>query len=227
MLLIYNITSALYNKKEIVIVSFLVIIAYKGESTMPLLSFLLFVFVTSFTPGPNNIMAMLFANKYGLKKTIKFCFGVGAGFFVIMLLCSYFNVLLENFIPKIEFIMTILGAIYMLYLAMKIIFSSTKAKDDNDDKNNSFIAGMLLQFINPKGILYGITAISTFILPYYSSNFSLLFFSLFLAFVGFMSTFCWSMFGSVFQTFLSKYRSQFNVIMALLLVYSAISILTH
>lgn len=207
--------------------SILVIIAYKGESTMPLLSFLLFVFVTSFTPGPNNIMAMLFANKYGLKKTIKFCFGVGAGFFVIMLLCSYFNVLLENFIPKIEFIMTILGAIYMLYLAIKIISSSTKAKDDNDDKNNSFIAGMLLQFINPKGILYGITAISTFILPYHSSNFSLLFFSLFLAFVGFMSTFCWSMFGSVFQTFLSKYRSQFNVIMALLLVYSAISILAH
>lgn len=227
MLLIYNITSALYNKKEIVIVSFLVIITYKGESTMPLLSFLLFVFVTSFTPGPNNIMAMLFANKYGLKKTIKFCFGVGAGFFVIMLLCSYFNVLLENFIPKIEFIMTILGAIYMLYLAIKIISSSNKAKDDNDDKNNSFIAGMLLQFINPKGILYGITAISTFILPYHSSNFSLLFFSLFLAFVGFMSTFFWSMFGSVFQTFLSKYRSQFNVIMALLLVYSAISILTH
>ncbi len=133
--------------------SILVIIAYKGESTMPLLSFLLFVFVTSFTPGPNNIMAMLFANKYGLKKTIKFCFGVGAGFFVIMLLCSYFNVLLENSIPKIEFIMTILGAIYMLYLAIKIISSSNKAKDDNDDKNNSFIAGMLLQFINPKGIL--------------------------------------------------------------------------
>ncbi|MEH7200726.1 lysine transporter LysE, partial [Priestia megaterium] len=28
---------------------------------MPLLSFLLYIFVTSFTPGPNNIMAMLFA----------------------------------------------------------------------------------------------------------------------------------------------------------------------
>lgn len=134
--------------------SILVIIAYKGELTMPLLSFLLFVFVTSFTPGPNNIMAMLFANKYGLKKTIKFCFGVGAGFFVIMLLCSYFNVLLENFTPKIEFIMTILGAIYMLYLAIKIISSSTKAKDDNDDKNNSFIAGMLLQFINPRNLIW-------------------------------------------------------------------------
>ncbi|MDM5188264.1 LysE family transporter [Bacillus sp. DX4.1] len=194
---------------------------------MPLLSFLLYVFVTSFTPGPNNIMAMLLANKYGLKKTIRFCLGVGAGFFVIMLLCSYFNLLLKNFIPKIEFIMTILGAIYMLYLAIKIITSKNNDKDNNGDKNNSFLTGMFLQFVNPKGILYGITAISTFILPYHTSNFSLLFYSLFLAFVGFMSTFCWSVFGSIFQNFLSKYRSQFNVIMALLLIYSAVSILVE
>jgi threonine/homoserine/homoserine lactone efflux protein len=144
-----------------------------------------------------------------------------------MLLCSYFNLLLENFIPQIEFIMTILGAIYMLYLAIKIIISKNNDKDNDGDKNNSFLTGMLLQFINPKGILYGITAISTFILPYHTSNFSLLFYSLFLAFVGFMSTLCWSVFGSIFQTFLSKYRSQFNVIMALLLVYSAISILVE
>lgn len=194
---------------------------------MPLLSFLLYVFVTSFTPGPNNIMAMLFANKFGLKKTIRFCSGVGAGFFVIMLLSSYFNLLLENFIPKIQFVMTILGAAYMLYLAVKIIMSKDNGKDNDGGKNNSFLTGMLLQFINPKGILYGITAISTFILPYHHSNFSLMMFSLFLAFVGFMSTFCWSVFGSVFQKFLSKYRSQFNIIMALLLVYSAVSILVE
>lgn len=192
---------------------------------MPLLSFLLYIFVTSFTPGPNNIMAMLFANKYGLKKTMKFCLGVGAGFLIVMLLCSYFNLLLKNFIPKIEFYMRILGAIYMMYLAIKIISSKNNDKNNDKDKNSSFFMGMLLQFINPKGILYGITAIATFILPYHDSNFSLIMYSLFLAFVGFVSTFCWSLFGSVFQKFLSKYRSQFNVIMALLLVYSTVSIL--
>ena len=90
---------------------------------MSVLSFLLYVFVTSFTPGPNNIMAMLFANKYGFKKTLRFCLGVGVGFFVIMLLASYFNLLLHNFIPKIELPMMILGAGYMLYLAVKIITS--------------------------------------------------------------------------------------------------------
>ncbi|MGW9018589.1 LysE family transporter [Priestia megaterium] len=168
---------------------------------------------------------MLFANKYGLKKTMKFCLGVGTGFLIVMLLCSYFNLLLKNFIPKIEFFMTILGAIYMLYLALKIVSSKNNGKNNDEDRNNSFFMGMLLQFINPKGILYGITAIVTFILPYHNSNFSLIMYSLFLAFVGFVSTFCWSLFGSVFQKFLPKYRSQFNIVMALLLMYSAISIL--
>ena len=194
---------------------------------MPLLSFLLYVFVTSFTPGPNNIMAMLFANKSGFKKTLRFCLGVGAGFFVIMILSSYFNLLLKNFIPKIEFAMTILAAVYMIYLAIKIVTSKNHDKDDEDDKHNSFFSGMVLQFVNPKGILYGITAISTFILPYHTSNFSLLLFSIFLAFVGFLSTITWSMFGSLFQMFLTKYRTQFNLVMALLLVYSAVSILVE
>lgn len=192
---------------------------------MPLLSFLLFVFVTSFTPGPNNIMAMLFANEYGLKKTLRFCVGVGAGFFVIILLCSLFNLLLKNFIPKVEFVMSIVGAAYMVYLAIKIMISKNHAKDNARDKNNGFFTGLLLQFVNPKGILYGITVIASFIIPYYNSDFSFILYSLFLAFVGFMATFTWCVFGSLFQKFLSKYRRQFNVIMGLLLVYSAVSIL--
>jgi cysteine/O-acetylserine efflux protein len=191
---------------------------------MSVLSFLLYVLITSFTPGPNNIMAMLFANKYGFKKTMRFCFGVGTGFFIIMLLASYFNVLLQNFIPKIELPMMILGAGYMLYLAIKIITSKNSENNDDAGKYNSFLAGMLLQFVNPKGVLYGITVVGTFILPYHTSIVSLLLFSLFLGVVGFMSTSSWSLFGSMFQTFLAKYRNQFNVVMALLLVYSAVSI---
>ncbi|UOE53571.1 LysE family transporter [Bacillus sp. CMF12] len=192
---------------------------------MSLLSFFLYVFVTSFTPGPNNIMAMVFANRFGLRNTIRFCLGVSAGFFVIMILCSYFNLLLHHFIPRIELIMTIIGVIYMLFLALKMMNSKSDNQNNNDGKQNGFLIGMLLQFINPKGILYGVTVISTFILPYHTSHTSLIFFSIFLAFVGFLSTFCWSVFGSIFQSFLAKYRSQFNVIMALLLVYSAGSIL--
>jgi cysteine/O-acetylserine efflux protein len=192
---------------------------------LALLSFLLYVFVTAFTPGPNNIMAMLVANKYGLKKTIRFSLGVGSGFFVLILLCAYFGLLLKSFIPKVEFIMTILGVIYMLYLAIKIITSKNDGNHNDGDNNNSFLTGMLLQFINPKGILYGITTISTFVLPYHTSNVSLIFYSFFLAFVGFLGTYSWGVFGSIFRKFLSKYNTQFNIVMALLLMFSAISIL--
>jgi cysteine/O-acetylserine efflux protein len=185
---------------------------------VPLLPFLLFVFVSSFTPGPNNFMAMSFANKYGFKNTIKFCLGVAVGFFVLAFLCSFFNLLLINLLPMIKAPLTILGVGYMLYLAYKTMTSNDK---------NLFIIGVLVQFINPKGILYGITVVSTFILPYYTSYFSYFILSLFLGIVGLMSSSCWSLFGSIFQIFLAKYRQLFNIIMALLLVYSAISIVFH
>lgn len=108
---------------------------------MPVLTFLLYVFVMSFTPGPNNIMAMLFANQFGFKKTLRFCLGVGAGFFVIMILSSYFNLILHNFIPKVEFPMMLLGAGYMLFLAIKIITSSTTSTDEGAANITVFLQG--------------------------------------------------------------------------------------
>lgn len=192
---------------------------------MPILSLLIYAFVSSFTPGPNNIMSMLFANQYGFKRTVRFCLGVGLGFFILLLLSSFFNLLLHNFIPKIEFVMALIGAAYMLYLAYIILKSKDDGEDPSGGKYNSFLAGVLLQFINPKGILYAITAIGTFVLPYQSTNSSLLFYSVVLGIIGFMGTFSWSIFGSLFKKFLAKYRNQFNIVMALLLAYSAVSIL--
>lgn len=192
---------------------------------MPFLPMLLYAFVSSFTPGPNNIMALLFANHYGFKKTFRFCLGVGVGFFIIIILSCYFNLLLKNYIPKIEFVMSIVGAVYMLYLAVKIIRSKNEEQDDDVSVNYGLLAGIILQFVNPKGILYGVTVISTFIIPYHTSHINLLSYSVLLAFIGFMGTLSWSIFGSVFKKFLAVYRSQFNIVMALLLMYSVVSIL--
>lgn len=195
---------------------------------MPVVSFLLFVVVTSFTPGPNNMMAMAFANKNGFKKTTTFCIGVGFGFFVIILCCLLFNRLLLSLIPAIELPLSLFGVGYMLYLAFKILMSKDSGSN-NDGKahTNLFLIGALLQFINPKAILYGITVVSTFILPYYTSMSSYLFLSAFLGIVGIMSTFTWSLLGSMLQTFVKQYQKPFNILMALLLVYSAFTILVR
>ncbi|MCP3773305.1 LysE family transporter [Paenibacillus sp. MZ04-78.2] len=192
---------------------------------MLILPFLSYIIATSFTPGPNNIMAMSNANKYGLRKTFRFIFGVTVGFFAIMLLSSFFNLVLYNYIPRIQIVMNLLGSLYMAYLAFKIMkVHKTQNKEQVTDTLNSFFTGFILQFINPKGILYGITAISTFVIPFYKSGLSLLLFSMLLAFVGFLSTFMWAVFGSLFQKFLSNYEQPFHIAMGLLLLYSAISI---
>ncbi|MCK4260678.1 MAG: LysE family transporter [Halanaerobiales bacterium] len=187
---------------------------------IPLLSY---VFVVTFTPGPNNIMSMVNANTFGYRKTLKFILGVFTGFSIIMLLSSYFNLLLLNVMPKVKFFMSILGALYMTYLAYKIIISSNKSNESKKHLN-SFYTGISMQFVNPKVILYGITVMSNFIIPYYKSNMALIFFSVLLATVALLSTSCWALFGVIFQKFLSRYRKPFNIAMGLLLIYSAISI---
>ncbi|MEK5059212.1 LysE family transporter [Paenibacillus shunpengii] len=187
------------------------------------MSFLIYVFVGSFTPGPNNILSMSNASRYGYKKTLPFSCGVMTGFFVVMLFCSCFNLLLFRFIPKIEFALAIIGSMYMIYLAIGIMRSKPQKKEE-ETKPYTFLTGVLLQFMNPKGILYGLTAVSTYILPHYNSSLSLILFSIFLAFISFLSTSSWAMFGSLFQRFLAKNERPFNVLMGLLLIYAAFSI---
>ncbi|MDM5193706.1 LysE family transporter [Bacillus hominis] len=191
---------------------------------MPIFSFLLFVFISSFTPGPNNFLSMTYSQQYGLKRSITFCLGVAFGFFIITSLCSFFNIVLINILPTIEFPLKILSVAYMLYLAFKILTSKGNTDTNEKSNKNLFLVGIMLQFVNPKGILFGLTVVSTFILPYYHSYSSYLFFSLFLGIVGLMSTFSWCLFGSMFQKLLLKHNRIFNIIMAVLLVFSAISI---
>lgn len=187
-------------------------------------AFLSYVFVTTFTPGPNNIMSMTNGNNYGYKKTLKYILGVTTGFAVIMILCNYLNLLLVGFVPKLKIYMDILGVAYMLYLAIKILKSSSNTHNSQSKSLNTFTAGLTMQFVNPKVILYGITVTSSFILPYYNDIGTLFLFSIFFALIAFLSTSCWALFGSLFQKFLSKYNKLFNIVMALLLVYSALSV---
>lgn len=187
-----------------------------------LFPFLSYVFVVTFTPGPNNIMSMVNANKFGFRRTRGFLLGVFAGFSIVMILSSYFNLILFNLIPKIKVFMGILGAAYMIYLAFKIVTGKDHAEDN--PKYNSFPAGVALQFVNPKGILYGITVVSNFILPYSRSDLFLVSSSIALGAVAYLSVSSWALFGAFFQRFLSKHRKPFNVAMGILLVYSAVSI---
>ena len=58
--------------------------------------FLAYVVVTTFTPGPNNIMAMSNAMHHGYRRTLGFLAGMTAGFFLVMLACGILNAVPGN-----------------------------------------------------------------------------------------------------------------------------------
>jgi len=190
-------------------------------------AFFSYVFLMTFSPGPNNIMSMSNASRYGFKKALPFNLGVLLGFAVIMYACAAFASLLYSLIPAIKPYMLVIGAGYILLLAWAIWRDKPHDAKGIMAQANSVSSGMILQFVNMKVILYGITAMSSFILPYHHDFLALSAFVLLLAAVGFMSTCCWSLFGTVFEKFFSRYSRHVNAVMALLLVYCAWSMLTE
>ncbi|MCS5431594.1 LysE family transporter, partial [Staphylococcus aureus] len=88
-------------------------------------------------------------------------------------------------------------------------------------------SGVMLQFINPKGIIYALTVISTFITPFSTDWQKQLPFIILLAIIGFLGTLSWGVLGSLFKSFISTHERIFNFVMAGLLVYVAINILIH
>ncbi|GFP76499.1 LysE family transporter [Clostridium fungisolvens] len=192
---------------------------------MNLAAFLSFTLLTAFTPGPNNILAMSNTSKHGLKKSIGLIKGIFTGFLSVMVLCSIFSLILINIIPRIKPVMTYIGVAYILWLAWHVVKSKSQSQEESTEKADSFITGFILQFVNVKIILYGITAISTFILPFYSSFFSIGAFTLLITVFGCSGVLSWAIFGAVFQRFFEKYSVAVNIIMALLLVYSAITLI--
>ena len=187
------------------------------------LNFLSYAVVTAVTPGPNNIMSMSNAGRLGLRKSFPFNLGVWAGFSVVMLSCTFFCNILSEVIPKIKTPMLGIGAFYMLWLAWKTLKSSSVIEENYSQSR--FISGVLLQFVNPKIYIYCIVSMEAYILPYYPGEWLILiFFALLLAFIGFVFTLCWSLFGSTFKLLFSKYAKFTNIIMAGLLVYCAVSL---
>lgn len=189
---------------------------------MNYLSFIAYMISTAFTPGPNNIAGMSNAAQHGLKKGFIFNLGIFVGQLSVVYICAIFCQFLSTLLPKIELPMRIIGALYILWLAWNIFRSG--GNWDEIKTEAKFLPGLLLCWLNPKYYLYSIVSMETYVLPYYSGNWGkIALFAGILAVTGFISTLCWSLFGSAFRTIFAKHGKVVNTILALLLVYCAVS----
>lgn len=187
----------------------------------PWTSFLLYTFVTSITPGPNNIMSMSLGLKVGFKKTLFFNAGVLTGFCIITLLCAFFCAKLNEWIPEIRLPMLVAGTVYLLWLAWKIFQSTYDTSPVEPKKGQAYLAGLLLQFVNVKVILSAIMSIQMFVLPNFQSWEALTAFALFIAVAGTSCNLVWSGFGSLASKLFAKYTKLINTVLALSLIFCA------
>lgn len=190
-----------------------------GFDYLPLV---IFVFTTMITPGPNNITGASMGILYGFRKSLKFVLGVGAGFFFIMLLSAFISSLLLKTVPGFERIVRILGAFYILWIAYGLLRLSL-ADNEVDQPLIGFSKGLLLQFLNPKVMVLGMTLYSSF-LASLNGNYLWIFISAaVLACLASTFTSIWTMAGSIlFQQLRNPLiRRTINSMLALLLAYTA------
>ena len=129
------------------------------EQFLPLI---LFGIATAFTPGPNYILSSYSGFNFGFKKTIPLMLGVILGWTTMLTVMASGLIIIFQKYVFLQSIIKTLGTIFLIYLAYKIAFSSTNGSE-NIKKPVLFFDTFLFQFINPKGVMVAMIAVSTFI----------------------------------------------------------------
>lgn len=187
-------------------------------------AFIIFVLVTTFTPGPNNVSSANLAVLYGFRRTNHYRLGIFVGFALLMLLCAFLSNTIMQYFPPAEVYLRYIGAAYIVYLAIGTLKTSYQLDESAAAvPSMPFVKGMLLQLLNPKVLVFGITVYSTYLAARLNAAWMLPLSALLLAFTALCSTSLWALAGSTIGRFAARrpVRLALNGVLSLLLLYSA------
>ncbi|WP_179031403.1 LysE family translocator [Paenibacillus kribbensis] len=189
---------------------------------MDITSFLIYCMIATFTPGPTNIIILSTVHNFGAKKAMKYTYGATIAFGLLLVISAILNTMLVTIIPKILIVMQIIGSCYMFYLAYQVYKMDTSNPTVN--QTATFMSGFLMQFLNPKVVLFTMTVIPSFIMPHYIAIPAVTISIVAITLIGFLAFVTWVLFGTIFKGFLQKHSKIVNVMMTLFLAYAAIMI---
>lgn len=181
-----------------------------------------FAFVSSITPGPNNLMLMASGTNFGFVRSIPHMLGVSVGFTLMIVLVGAGLAQIFELYPIAHTVLKYASCAYLLYLAWKIATSASPgAKSGAEEKSRpmTFVQAALFQWVNPKAWTMALTAVSAYTLPA-NPMLSLLVVAGVFGAINLPSVGSWTLMGMQLRRFLSdplKLRI-FNVTMAVVLV---------
>ena len=184
-------------------------------------NYLVFCFINAFTPGPGNLLALNTVTNYGIRKGRPLFLGIFTGYIAVQTICAFFVYAVGTVAPGFLNILKYVGAVYILWLAVHIAVSVPK--EESDRQSASYVKGFLLQLVNVKVFLFGLTALTGFVVEYGQSLSFLLTFGAIVAGMGILATATWIGLGALIQKFYRKHYRILNIIMALTLLECIVS----
>ena len=126
----------------------------------------LFGFVSSITPGPNNLMLMASGTNYGFSRSVPHLLGVSGGFTLMIVLVGAGLIQVFEAWPMSYLVLKSVSVMYLVYLAWKIANAAGPDEDaaatNRPSQPLTFIQAALFQWVNPKAWAMALTAISVY-----------------------------------------------------------------
>ena len=189
-----------------------------------LFALVIFGFVASVTPGPNNLMLMSSGANVGIRQTIPHLLGITLGFVIMVVLVGLGLMQVFELYPVTYEILKWVSIIYLGFLAWKIATAAPPAGSSGGKPLTSLQAAMF-QWVNPKAWAFALSALSVYAPSQSFTAVALV--ALVLGLVNLPSIFIWIVLGQRLHQFIQS-RSRlrvFNCVMALLLLATLFPIL--
>lgn len=192
----------------------------------PLVPLAVFAFVSSITPGPNNIMLTSSGLIFGFVRSIPHMLGITFGFGVMLALCAVGIGSLIVAMPALHVVLKIVGSAYLLYLAWKLRSMGFSQEERHDARPMSFAGAAVFQFVNPKAWVMAVTGVSAFLPVVQPAWFAIALFCLVFCAINLPCVGVWAGAGAALRRYLSqpKWQRLFCAVMVVLTIYSAVAI---
>lgn len=202
-------------------------------SASELAALLVFCTAMSFSPGPNTTLSTALAANMGLRRALRFCLAVPAGWTLLMLASGLGLGALVLGVPALRWTIKLIGIGYMLWLAWRVAGSSRLGEADASRLDITFAQGVWLQFLNIKAWMLALTLTAGWVVnaggtPAPNPGERLAIICAVMLFFAFSSNFTYAVAGSMLRGWLSIGRrlAWFNRLLAAILVATAAWMIT-
>lgn len=196
------------------------------NATLPAWTALIvYAFVASITPGPNNLMIAASGMHFGVRRSLPHLLGISVGFGAMLLVCSEGVGQLMASAQGVQWLLKIGACAYLLYLAWGVRDLRVVRRDDAAEQPMGFWGAAMFQFVNPKAWVMAITGTSAY-LPLEARLSSILVLCVLFMLVNLPCVGVWACAGAAMQRALAQahWRRAASALMVILTLYAAISI---